>query len=122
MNKALAKLILIAFWGIIFQCQAVGAIQYAIPAAQASKVPLKTFCKKKLIQGQQEDYLVTTNQSEQKRQVEPLDPDYISQLVDVLIDSLLDETPSSGVHHYSSSHWLTGLQKANPNKAPPVLT
>lgn len=120
LNRAIAKLVLIAFWGMFFQCQAVGAVspdqQAQSPHSQESK---KGFCKKKLIDDQQKVSAVTAGQTDQKRPPQPLDSGYLGQFVDYLIASLQPASTNVGVHFYPSNRWSAALYRANPNKAPP---
>lgn len=121
LNRALAKLVFIAFWGMFFQCQAVGVIS-TVQHTQSSQSqePKKGFCKKKLTNGQQELTVTAVGQTDQKRPVQSLDPGYIGRAVDYLIVSLQPVSSVAGVHFYPSDHWSAAIHRANPNKAPPL--
>lgn len=122
LNRALAKLVFIAFWGMFVQCQAVGTVSTAQHAQSSqSQAPNKGFCKKKLTNGQQELSVVTVGQTDQKQPVLPLDPGYIGRTVDYLIASLQPVSSGAGVHFYPLNHWSAAIHRANPNKAPPLF-
>lgn len=121
LNRALAKLVFIAFWGMFFQCQVVGTVSTA-QYTQSSQYQetKKGFCKKKLTNGKQELSVVTIGQSDQKQSVQPLDPGYIGHAINYLIASLQPVSSVTGVTFYPANHWSAAIHRANPNKAPPL--
>ena len=121
LNRALAKLVFIAFWGMLFQCQAVSAV--ATPQhthASQSQEPKSGFCKKKLINDQQELSVVTVGQTNQKDPVPPFIPGYIGRITAYLIASLQTLSSGAGLHQYPLVHGSAVIYRANPNKAPPL--
>ena len=122
LNRALAKLVFIAFWGMVFQCQVVSAVASPHHTSESqSSEPKSGFCKKKLINDQQELSVVTIGQTNPKQPVQPFFPGYIGRVTAYLIASLQTLTSGAGLHQYPLAHCSAVIYRANPNKAPPLV-
>jgi len=122
LNRALAKLVLIAFWWTFFQCQVVSTVSRtpnaSAPHSRASHAG--GFCKRKLTDGKDQVNILPVRQKVQTPPGPPISPDYVDGFVRYLVRSSLPVSPTGSHFATSSAHWLMVRYRANPNKAPPV--